>query len=180
MKFKQYVNSIGVLGGTFDPPHNGHLFISKQSIKKLKLKKIIWAITKKNPFKKKPIFSLYKRIQMCKKLINKNNKIKIKFFEKSLRSNSSLKLIKYLEKKEKCNIFFIMGSDNLIKLHKWKKYKEFIKSCNIVVFSRKGFDQKVKKSAIIKLLKKKNFILMNKKRVNISSTQLRRKLINAS
>ncbi len=178
MKLKQDINSIGVLGGTFDPPHRGHLFISKQSIKKLKLKKVIWAITKKNPFKKKPIFSLSKRIEMCRKLISKNRKIKIKFFEKKLRSNSSFKLIKYLKKKEKGNIFFIMGSDNLIKLHKWRNHKEFVKSCNIVVFSRKGFEQKVKKSVIIKLLKRKNFILMNKK-VNISSTQLRLKLINA-
>ena len=44
---------IGILGGTFDPPHKGHLAISKEAAKKFKLKKIIWAITKKNPFKNK-------------------------------------------------------------------------------------------------------------------------------
>ena len=53
---------IGILGGTFDPPHQGHLEISKLSIKKLKLRCVIWAITKKNPFKKKPLLSLQKRI----------------------------------------------------------------------------------------------------------------------
>ena len=45
---------VGILGGTFDPPHEGHLKISKFVIRKLKLRSIIWAITKKNPFKKKP------------------------------------------------------------------------------------------------------------------------------
>ena len=42
---------IGILGGSFDPAHNGHLAISKEAKKRFNLKKIIWAITKKNPFK---------------------------------------------------------------------------------------------------------------------------------
>ena len=44
---------VGILGGSFDPAHKGHLEISKEAIKQLKLKKIIWAITAKNPLKKK-------------------------------------------------------------------------------------------------------------------------------
>ena len=47
---------IGILGGTFDPPHKGHLYISKVALKKLKLNKIIWLITKHNPLKKKTLF----------------------------------------------------------------------------------------------------------------------------
>ena len=53
MNFKK--NKIGVLGGTFDPAHKGHLAISKEALKRFRLKKIIWAITQKNPFKKKAI-----------------------------------------------------------------------------------------------------------------------------
>jgi nicotinate-nucleotide adenylyltransferase len=48
--------TIGIFGGSFDPPHKGHVEISKISLKKIKLKKIYWIITKKNPFKKKPFF----------------------------------------------------------------------------------------------------------------------------
>ena len=47
---------IGILGGSFDPAHKGHLEISKQAKKIFGLQKIIWAITKKNPFKKKKYF----------------------------------------------------------------------------------------------------------------------------
>ena len=49
-------NEIGILGGSFDPVHKGHLKISKIAIKKIKLKKVYWVVTKKNPFKKKPFF----------------------------------------------------------------------------------------------------------------------------
>ena len=62
---KKYV---GILGGSFDPAHKGHLGISKIAIKKLKLKKIYWVITKKNPFKNKPFYSLYERIKYAKKI----------------------------------------------------------------------------------------------------------------
>ena len=51
-------NKIGILGGSFDPAHKGHLAISKETAKIFKLKKIIWAITKKNPFKKKSNLNL--------------------------------------------------------------------------------------------------------------------------
>ena len=54
---KKNKNKIGILGGTFDPPHIGHLHISKVAIKKLKLNKVIWLITKQNPLKSKAYLS---------------------------------------------------------------------------------------------------------------------------
>ena len=48
--------AIGIFGGSFDPPHKGHVEISKISLKKIKLKKVYWVVTKKKPFKKKPFF----------------------------------------------------------------------------------------------------------------------------
>ena len=53
-------------------------------------------------------------------------------------------MIRFLKKDNKCKIFFIIGSDNLINFHKWKNYKELLKMSNLVVFSRKGFDTKQK------------------------------------
>ena len=63
---------IGILGGSFDPAHNGHLAISKEAVKRFKLEKIIWAITKKNPFKKKSKIKLITRIKLAKKIIGIN------------------------------------------------------------------------------------------------------------
>ncbi len=63
MKLSKKIKKIGILGGTFDPCHLGHLKISKEAKVKFKLTKVIWAITKKNPFKKKSNTILEHRIK---------------------------------------------------------------------------------------------------------------------
>mgnify|MGYP001364722768 FL=1 len=135
-------NKIGVLGGSFDPAHKGHLSISKEAFKRFKLKKIIWAITKKNPFKKKSNVDLFDRIKNCKKIIGSNNFIKVRFYEKKIKSNKTINLINYISKNKKNEIYFIMGADNLINFHKWYKWKSISQKCNIIVFDRKGYKRK--------------------------------------
>ena len=73
--------TIGIFGGSFDPPHKGHVEISKISLKKIKLKKIYWIVTKKNPLKKKPFFSLNQRISRSKKAIKSYKKIKVLYLD---------------------------------------------------------------------------------------------------
>ena len=166
---------IGLLGGSFDPPHQGHLKISKIAINKLSLDKLYWCVTKKNPFKDKPFFSLSRRIEKSKLLTIKEVKIKIKYFEDKAKSNGTVDLIKYLIKKNKNTKFFlILGSDNLINLHKWKNWKLLTKLLRLVVFSRKDYDIKARKSVIAQKVKK--IIFIKNKPINISSTQIRKKL----
>ena len=165
---------IGILGGSFDPAHNGHLAISKEAIKRLKLKKIIWAITEKNPLKKKSKTSISDRIKECKKIIKSNNLIKIKFYEKIIRSNKTINLINYIKRNTNCEIFFLMGADSLINFHKWHKWKMIAKKCNLIVFDRHGYKKKSLNSISFKRLKGKNLKFIEFNKVNISSSQLRK------
>ena len=114
---------IGILGGTFDPAHKGHIRISKTAKKLFNLKKIIWAITKKNPFKNKSSLSLRQRINFAKKINIKNKFITVKFFEDKIKSNKTIDLLKYLKKNKSYELYFIIGADNLITFHKWKGFK---------------------------------------------------------
>ena len=164
---------IGLLGGSFDPAHKGHLGISNIAIKKLKLKKIYWIVTKKNPFKKKPFYSLNERIRYAKKIAKAQKKIETIYIDNIIKSSRIIDVIKYITNKKKIkNILLIIGSDNLIKFHKWKKWKKIVKMAKLVVFSRKGYDKKGKKSKVVKYLKK-NIIFINNKPIIISSTKIR-------
>ena len=167
-------NRIGILGGSFDPAHKGHLAISKIAAKKLKLKKIFWAITKKNPFKKKSNFDLSTRIQFCKKITKKIKFIEVKCFENKVRSNKTINLINFFAKNIKNEVFFIMGADNLINFHKWYKWKTISKKCTLLVFDRQGYKKKSLNSKTYKTLNKEKLKFINFNKVNISSSQLRK------
>ena len=98
-KLKSNKVKIGILGGTFDPAHKGHLEISKHAKKKFSLKNVIWAVTKKNPFKSESKLNLKNRMQFAKKLIGTNNFIKVKFYENKIGSNKTIDLINHLKKR---------------------------------------------------------------------------------
>ena len=167
---------IGLLGGSFDPAHKGHLGISKIAIKKLKLKQIYWVITKKNPFKNKTFYSLDERIKYAKKFTKSQKKIKIIYLDDIVKSSRIIEVINYFRKKKKINnIFFIIGSDNLIRFHKWKSWKKIVKLVKIIVFSRKGYDRKGMKSTVVKNFKNR-ITFINNDPISISSTQLKKQI----
>ena len=165
---------IGILGGTFDPAHKGHLAISDLAKKKFFLKYIIWAITKKNPFKGKSISSLKERIKFAKDVASSKKFIRIRFYENKIKSNKTIDLINYLKKNKSLEIYFIIGADNLINFHKWHKWKIISQKCNILVFDRQGYKVKSLKSMTFKHLNGKSLKFISFKKVNISSSQLRK------
>ena len=166
---------IGVLGGTFDPAHIGRIKISKIAKIKFNLNQVVWAVTKKNPFKNKSSQDLNKRIKFAKKLNLKNKFIKVLCFEDKIKSNRTIDLIKFLKKKNKnSDLYFIMGADNLVNFHKWKKHETIVKLCKILVFDRDGYKSKSIKSLSFKKYNKKSLYFIKFKKVKISSSQLRK------
>jgi len=167
---------IGLLGGSFDPAHKGHLSISKIAIKQLKLKKVYWVITKKNPFKNKTFYSLDERIKYAKKITKIQKKIQTVYLDDVIKSSRIINIINYFIKKKKIkNAYFIIGSDNLISFHKWKSWKKIVKLVKLVVFSRKGYDRKGMKSTVAKKFKNRIIFIKNKP-ISISSTILKKRL----
>ena len=166
---------IGILGGTFDPPHEGHLNISKVALKKLKLNKLIWAVTKKNPFKKKTYLKIETRIKLSKKMTSMEKKIFINFFDNKIKSINTYDLLNYIKRKNKlAKLYFLIGADNLIKFHKWNNWKKIPKLAKIVIFPRKNYLSKKNKYIVSKTLNKKDLIYVKTKKMDISSSLIRK------
>ena len=144
-KNKKNFNKIGLLGGTFDPPHLGHLYISKLGIRKLKLNKLIWVVTKKNPLKQKPFLSLKLRMKLSKEITKKENKIFVQFLDNKIKSSNTFNLLNYIKNKDK-----------------------------IVVFARQNYSLKAFNSIATKKFKKKDWLYIPGKKVNISSSLIRK------
>ena len=160
------MKNIGLLGGSFDPPHKGHLYISLEAKKILNLDEIWWLVTPQNPLKiNKP--ASYKERVRNSRLITKNQPIKIKEVEKKINSKYSYQTIKYLNTHYK-NIKFVwlMGADNLINFHKWQNAFKIFNEIPIVVFRRYGYNEKALKSYTSNFYK--NFKI-NDKNINIES-----------
>ena len=97
---KKAQHNIGILGGTFDPPHKGHLYISRIAIRNLKLQKLLWSITKQNPLKKtKPSKIERERLQLCKAIVKKEKKIYILNTDDIKNSDFTINIIKAIKKK---------------------------------------------------------------------------------
>ena len=174
-KNKKNYKKIGILGGTFDPPHFGHLHISRIGIKKLKLNKLIWIVTKKNPLKEKPYLNSKIRVKLSKKITSKNKKIFVQYLDSKIKSINTFDLLNYIKKKNKNTIlYFLIGADNLVKFHKWKNWQKIPKLAKMVVFPRQNYTIKSLSSIAKKKLDKKDFIYINSKKTNISSSLIRK------
>jgi nicotinate-nucleotide adenylyltransferase len=184
-------NNLGILGGTFDPPHKGHLHISKLVIKKLYLRTLYWAITKQNPLKKTtPHNNENKRKTLCRQLTRSEKKIKLLNTSDVKNSNLTINILQKIKKKinKKTNLFFIIGADNLVQLHQWKDYKKIFSLCTVVVMNRIGYKKpaltspaakkfrktKISLDTLLKVgPKQKEWVYINNKGINVSSSRLR-------
>ena len=130
---------IGLMGGSFNPPHNGHLKIAKLALKNLNLDEVWWLVSTKTPLKtSKGLISLSKRVELTKKIAN-HPKFKVLNIENNLKTKNSYDLLKkILPRLSNMKLIWIMGSDNLFNFSKWYKAQKFSNVIPVAVFNRSG------------------------------------------
>lgn len=151
---------IGILGGSFNPAHNGHRDISIATLKAMSLDKIWWVITPTNPQKNhKNILPVQDRIKIAKK-VKKHPKIKITCLESTHNINYSYLLINDLSRKHPQDKFYwIIGADNLLTFHSWYKWNYIAQNINIIVIPRNNMLLKSLHNQFA--IKYKRFLLTN-------------------
>jgi nicotinate-nucleotide adenylyltransferase len=136
---------IGVFGGTFDPPHVGHLILTMEASDQLNLDQILWVLTPDPPHKKgKKITSINVRIRMVKAAIDNDPGFAFSYVDINRPGPHYVLDMMSLLRNEFPNheLIFLMGGDSLHELPQWYKPKEFILACDRIGVMRRP-DEKI-------------------------------------
>lgn len=141
------MKKIGILGGTFDPIHNQHIKIANTAYKKLKLDQVWILPTKKNPLKNNISANTEQRIAMIKLTIKNISWLKLNKYELENKNKISYTIdtIKHFKKNyPNIEFYFIIGSDNLSTLNKWKEIDKLSNLVKIIVVNRPNYRKSIK------------------------------------
>ncbi|MBU0631165.1 nicotinate (nicotinamide) nucleotide adenylyltransferase [bacterium] len=130
------MKTIALFGGSFDPPHLGHIGVVNAALSSLDIDKVIVMPTYLNPFKAKVCAPPELRLKWLRQIFSANTKVEVDDFELTCkRKVPSLETVQHLKKRYE-NIYLIIGADNLASLEKWYAYEELCKLVTFVIASR--------------------------------------------
>lgn len=172
---------IGILGGTFNPIHQGHLILAENAYTEIKLDKIIFIPSGVSYFKNQDeIASSFHRINMVNLAIDGNNHFAASRMEIDREGNTytyeTLNALKSQNTQDE--LYFIGGSDVLLNIDKWKCPNLIFKLCTLVIAPR-DFVEKEELIKVANRLKAKfsaSIIILNSSNIDISSSLLREKI----
>jgi len=139
----------GIMGGTFDPIHNGHLILAESALKTSNLDGVLFIPSYNPPHRSfKPIASFEDRINMTEMAISGNNRYCLSRIEEDIGGPGyTLTLIKHLKNNySSTDWHLILGADNIAIFDSWYKPEEIIKQVKIIVGGRPGFNEKYNNS----------------------------------
>ena len=175
----------GIIGGTFDPIHNAHLYIAYEAKEQLKLDEVIFMPAGKQPFKAENIVTDSKlRYEMVKSAIEPFDEFSISSYEIEKGGLSfTYETLQYFKSKndvqnQEKELFFITGADCLISIEKWRDVQKIFSLATLVVFARGGISKKemVEKKQIIEEKYNGKIIILDLKELEISSTDIRERV----
>ena len=148
--------SIGLLGGSFNPAHGGHLHISQFAINLLNLDSVWWLVSPQNPLKSSVDMAPFsERLQKAKK-VTSSTSIVVTGIEDDFLSQYTIDTLQTIQKRFKqVRFVWLMGADNLLQIDQWKDWKKIFSTMPIAVFDRHPYSEKVEESIAVKKFKKK-------------------------
>lgn len=185
-----YNKAYAILGGTFDPPHLGHINLAKTVLEKLDFD-IVFMPNGNIQYKNLPQTTNLQRIEMLNLLLNQNKNFHISLLEifdnNVCTTFNTLSKIRHIVGNDK-PIFFLIGSDSLLSLNLWDNWEELIKLTNFIVIKRPNFTLDIKDNKLKKIfnnnlyqdIKKfkssiaNGFFCLESKLYDISSTIIRK------
>jgi nicotinate-nucleotide adenylyltransferase len=128
---------IGLLGGSFNPPHVAHRAISLFAIKRLKLDRVWWLVTPGNPLKNDgTLHGLDERVEAAHRMAN-DPRIDVSCLESVIGTRYTFDTVRYLRRRASgLRFVWIMGADNLAQFHRWQNWRRIASEVPIAVIDR--------------------------------------------
>ena len=181
---------VGLLGGSFDPPHQGHVHISKVARKKFGLDKVIWLVSPGNPLKAHPPAPIAERLKASRKILGQGPQYGASDIELLLGTRFTAETLGEISNAyPEVSFVWLMGADNLAQFHKWENWKQIAQTVPIGVIARPEQRVAARHSVAANVLRRAQiperashglgraeapaWCFVNCPMVNLSSTQLR-------
>jgi nicotinate-nucleotide adenylyltransferase len=131
--------TIGLLGGSFDPPHEGHLHISEVALRRIGLDRVWWLVSPGNPLKQRGPADIGRRISAARALIDGRPEIEVTDLETRLGTRYTADTLRALLRRYPgVRFVWLMGADNLVEFHRWNRWVEIFTTVPIAVLARPG------------------------------------------
>ncbi len=138
---RKQILRVGLLGGSFNPAHKGHLAISLYALKNLGLHQIWWLVSPQNPLKvKNGMAPLPQRLRYARRLAGGRARIRVTAIEKKLGTRYTIDTLLALQRLHpETRFVWLMGADNLLAFDRWRRWKDIFRQVPIAVFRRPGY-----------------------------------------
>lgn len=176
------MKKIGILGGTFDPVHLGHINLAIDAKAQAGLDKVIFVPAKLQPFKlDKNVTAGEHRLAMIKEAIDGIDGLEVSPYELEAEGISYTYLTVRAMKKRfgtDARLYFITGTDSFLKIETWKNTEELIRSCSYIIGTRPGYRKQELDICIERIRRDYNTEVINidNTQFDISSTEIRKRL----
>jgi nicotinate-nucleotide adenylyltransferase len=138
---------IGLLGGSFNPAHRGHLNISLTALDSLDLDEVWWLVSPQNPLKPYQGMAPYETRFASAEARADDARIRVSHFERDHGTRYTAETVRALKKAwPEDNFVFLIGADNLIQFHKWRQWRQIFRLIPIAVFPRPSYSMRALKS----------------------------------
>jgi nicotinate-nucleotide adenylyltransferase len=131
---------IGLLGGSFNPAHDGHLYVSETARRRLKLDAVWWLVSPGNPLKDKIAMApLSARLDSARRIAARHPAIHVSAMEQQLGTIYTIDTVEALQRRfPQIEFVWLMGSDNLEQFSRWKRWEDLARRIPIAVIQRPG------------------------------------------
>lgn len=130
---------IGLLGGSFDPAHEGHAHVSREALKRMGLDQVWWLVTPGNPLKARQPAPMVDRIARAKGVLGGHPRVKVTALEEALGTRMTADTIDRLRAVYPgVRFVWLMGADNLVQFHRWGRWRDILRALPVGVLARPG------------------------------------------